>query len=298
MRTDATKYAHWVQVGLCIAIAIFILTAVLMIVAVIRDAFAGAALASSKDLISPLVASTGVLIAVLAYSRDRGKIEREREEAKSKIFAEQAKQSLQDAIELLEDRNQDRATWVRAARLILEAKKLGEAIPSADYKRVYELAAARVRHELNRVFIVKDEKTGLKAALPPAFFFGLSDWKTTKLTLNQMAISVSPATMVRSVSPERPLPETEGHGLSTHSVLAIFQFLQFPPEYDDPLDGLDHEGWHEWPDTFGASQGARRYLEHRSQYALIGKTLYDRSTRKKVEVQMPNISSGTLETMD
>lgn len=171
MRTDATKYAHWVQVGLCIAIAIFILTAVLMIVAVIRDAFAGAALASSKDLISPLVASTGVLIAVLAYSRDRGKIEREREEAKSKIFAEQAKQSLQDAIELLEDRNQDRATWVRAARLILEAKKLGEAIPSADYKRVYELAAARVRHELNRVFIVKDEKTGLEGRVAASILF-------------------------------------------------------------------------------------------------------------------------------
>lgn len=174
MTTDANKYSHWVQVGLRIAIAIFILTAVLMLIAVIRDAFAGAPLASSKDLISPLVASTGVLIAVLAYSRDRGKIEREREEAKSKIFAEQAKQGLQDAFELLEDRNQDRATWVRAARLILEAQKLGEAIPSADYKRVYELAAARVRHQLNRLFIVKDEKSGQKAALPPAFFFGLS----------------------------------------------------------------------------------------------------------------------------
>jgi len=256
-----------------------------MVVAIILDASAGATLASSKDLIAPLVASTGVLIAVLAYSRDRGKIERDRAEARSKIFLEQAKQSLQDAFELLKDLNQDRGTWVHAARLILAAKKLGEEIPSAEYRRVYELAADQVRHQFHGVFMLTDGQAGKRTALPAAFFFGRPDWKTTELGLDQMAVEASPDTEVITSTPERPIPESNDKSLSPNSVIAVFEFLRFPANYIDPFDGIDGEAWSSWSDVVGVSQGARRYVEHRSNHRLVGKTLSDRTAGKGVAVK-------------
>jgi len=274
-------YGWWVRFGLLIAIALWVATALAMATAIIIDASGGAMLASSKDLIAPLVAATGVLIAVLAFLRDRGKMERERAEARSKIFLEQAKQSFEQAYELLRGLPQDRVKWVRAARLISEAEVLGKSIPSEDYRRVFILASAHYRHLLYEALMVPDESGG-RVALPPAFFFGLADWQTSTLSLNDMGLDTIPKMRLRAGNSVRPQPEAAGLGIAAESVIVVYEFLRFPDLYADPLDDVDTDAWKKWSKSHGAAQGAYRYLEHRDQYVVIGGTMMEKSTGEPV----------------
>lgn len=276
-----TGFGWWVRFGLWVAIALWAAIAVAMAAAIVVDASAGAKLAPSKDLIAPLVAATGVLIAVLAFLRDRGKIERERSEARSKIFLEQAKQSLEQAFDLLKGLTQDRVKWIRAARLISEAEALGASITSDDYRRVYALAAAQIRHLFYEALMVTNEK-GEQVALPAAFFFGLADWRTNREMINDQAIDAAPQTTVRGVTPGVPVPEVGGLGVAAESIIVVYEFIRFPEGYDDPLDKIDIDTWSSWPSKHGVAQGAYRYLQHRSQYILIGNQMLDRETKERV----------------
>ena len=100
-----------------ISIAIWILISVVAIVFLLAIAAAGLATeafftgaqqpayAGVAPLLTAVVASSGVLVALLAFSRDREKLAREREENRSKILLEQAKAGLDEVIELLKDQN-------------------------------------------------------------------------------------------------------------------------------------------------------------------------------------------------
>ena len=66
-------------------------------------------------LLPAIAVSSGVLIAILTFARDRERLSREREESRSKIFLEQGQSGLNEVIELLKDKNNNRVIWVRAA---------------------------------------------------------------------------------------------------------------------------------------------------------------------------------------
>lgn len=275
----------WIQSLLRLSVAIWIATAIAMAVSICIDAAQGAVLASSKDLIAPLVAATGVLIAVLAYSRDRGKIERDRDEARSRIFLDQAKQSFEQAHELLKGLTQERVKWVRAARLLSEGQKLGQAIPSPDYQRVYALAVEHYRHLFQETLIVSNGADE-RSALPPAFFYGLADWETSTLKLDQVAGITAPRIRLRVGDGMSPLPKAKGHGIDEQSVIVVYEFLRFPDSYKDPLDEVDSGVWKHWSKKSGLAQGAYRYLEHRKRYIQIGGGLLDTTTLEPVKIDV------------
>ena len=218
-----------------------------------------------------LAISTAALIALLAYNRGK-------RQSRSEFFFKQATHGLDEAYDLLRDQNNDRVIWVRAARSLLQAKKLAEEIELEEYQRAYRLYEHRVRNDFYLALTIPGQNPGQRQPLPPHFFFGLLDWKKDSeagITLDDTAIKASnPIEAYRIVIDEVP-PDPPHSPLSEASVIAIFDFLEYPEDYESPLD--DVETWSKsWSDVHGASSGAARYIAHRqAKLALDGK-LHDR----------------------
>ncbi|WP_077728891.1 hypothetical protein [Methylocaldum sp. 14B] len=226
-------------------------------------------------LLTAIVASSGVLVALLAFARDREKLAREREENRSKILLEQAKAGLDEVIELLKDQNNNRVIWVRAARVLLEATALGRAIKAPEYAKAYRLYEDRIRSELYRALTVYDEETQERNPLPPQFFYGIKDW-SRQISLDDAAREVSPEVRVSSVSIDSVVAEPSLKPLAAKSVVAVFEFLEYPSDYSDPL--LEVEVWQgDWDSSYGPSQGARRYVAHAQATTAVGGRIHKRA---------------------
>ena len=67
--------------------------------------------------------------------------------------------------------------------------------------------------------------------------------------------------------------------LAVQSVMAIFNFVEYPKTYNDPLKLV--EEWDDnWSDPHGIDQGARQYVAHTKQKYAIGGKLYQRTEAK------------------
>lgn len=225
-----------------------------------------------------LAISSAALIALLAYSRGN-------KQSRSEFFFKQASQGLDEAYNLLKDQNNDRVIWVRAARSLLQAKKLAEEIELEEYQRAYRLYEHRVRNDFYLALTIPGQNPGQRQPLPPHFFFGLPDWKADSeagITLDDTAIKASnPIEAYRIIIDEVP-PDPPHSPLSEESVIAIFDFLEYPEDYKSPLD--DVEIWsRSWSDVHGASSGAARYIAHRQAKLALNGKLHDKTPREDAE---------------
>lgn len=270
---------YLVIIGVSVAVVVWAGLALAMIAALFRDATTGAEVAASKDLIGPLLTSTAVIIAVFAFLRDRQKISRDRQDSKSKILYEQARAGLEEAHMLLSDQNNDRITWVRASRLIAQSQQLADSIFSPEYKTAYLLAEEGVRAKMYEALTVTGSD-GARNSLPPAFFFGRSDWKSCKLDLDMLAKATSQQTRVYSVTDDEVVPDLVTRNLAGRSVVVVMGFLNFRSDYQDPLDDVEHKKFDGWPDSWGPTQGAKRYLSHQERFVAVAGKLFPRDTAK------------------
>lgn len=259
-----------IELGVWVVCGLGLIMLVALISATIRDALLGAPLAPSKDLMAPVVAATGVIIAVMAFARDRGKIERDRAEARSKIVYEQAKQGLESVYALLKDQNNERAVWLRAARLLSISLKLGNSIQSEEYRLAHELVEEDIRARLYEALTLKGSGKA-RDGLPPQFFFGEPQWKVMRnLPLSYLAVRTAPKSQVTAVTQEENVPHIALHNLQEASVKIIMDFLQFPSDYQDPLEGVNWTQLDGWSATHGPAQGARRYLQWKAENYVLG----------------------------
>lgn len=84
--------------------------------------------------LSPFVISSGVLVALLTYQREKKIQKREVDDKRSRFFFEQSKTGLEEVYDLLKDQNNDRITWIRAARDLLYSLNLSQQIKTPEYK--------------------------------------------------------------------------------------------------------------------------------------------------------------------
>lgn len=218
------------------------------------------------------VVSVAAFIALLTYLREKAKLRNEIEEKRSKIFLELAKEGLEGAYDMLKDQNNNRITWVRASRDILHALNLAKEIKTSQYFEAYRLFEEKIRHKLSLVLTVIDEKTGERQPLPPQFFYGVADWKELK-TLDEVAKETSAQIKVGSISIDRIFEESHSTPLSENSVVAIYNFLEYPKDYDDPLNKV--KVWDEgWEHSSGVCQGAKRFVSHITSYHAFNGKLY------------------------
>jgi len=226
----------------------------------------------------PVVAvSAGVLVAVLGFARERKRQEVERRRHVSEVLLERVKNGFDNVITLLSDQNNNRVTWVRAARTLLKTLNLKEKILSEEYKVAYNLEEERARNELYNVLTLVDEGSEQRVPLPPQFFYGIDDWRACK-SLDEAAIKASSHGIIYKASIDVVPLQPYLKPLSPKSVIAIFNFLQYPEHYDDPLEQVPV--WEEdWEQSHGIDQGARRYVAHSRQKVAINGKLIERNTK-------------------
>ena len=222
--------------------------------------------------LSTVALSSGVLIAILTFARDRERLTREREEGRAKILLEQAKEGLDEAYSLLQDQNNDRVIWVRAARVLLEAVALGSDITAPEYRSAYRLYEDKMRNKFFRALTVYNDQTKERDPLPPQFFYGLKHWDRS-ISLDDAAREASSEVVASSVTIDSVVAEPSLTPLAPKSVVAIFNFLEYPQDYSDPLPAV--KLWdEEWEHSYGPNQGARRYLAHAQNTTAIGGKLH------------------------
>jgi len=225
-------------------------------------------------LLPAITISAGVLVAILTFARERKKQELERQKHMSEVFLERVKDGFKAVIDLLSDQNNNRVTWVRAARTLLKSVELKAQISSGEYKVAYELEEERARNELYTILSLVDKKTGERVPLPPQFFYGIDDWRSCT-SLDDAAIKASSSTVAYSVTIDEVPPQAHLRTLSPQSVIAIFDFVEYPKTYNDPLKSVGD--WDDnWDTSHGIDQGARRYVAHTKQKYAVGGKLHDR----------------------
>lgn len=241
----------------------------------------GAIDAQKYSLLPGVTVSTGVLIAVLSFVRERQKTTLERQRHASEVLLSIVKDGFQTVIKLLSDQNNDRMVWVRAARTLRRAIELKDQITSEEYQLAYKLEEERARNDLYMVLTVQDAKTKSRNPLPPQFFYGIDDWATTK-TLDDAAIKASSVIKAYSVTIDSVPPQPTLQPLAVRSIIAIFEFLEYPKDYDDPLGSVGI--WDEnWDRLYSIDQGARRFVAHTLQKLAIGGKLHNRPKSENAE---------------
>ncbi len=224
------------------------------------------------SIFSSIAVCSGVIIAILAFTRDRERLAREREENRSKILLDQSKYGLDEVLELLKDKNNNRDIWVRAARVLLNATSLGKQIIAPDYIKAYRLYEDKMRSELYRALTLYNEDTQEREPLPPQFFYGIREWRRN-ISLDDAAIEASAKVCVGDVTIDQVIQESSLRQLEPKSVVAIFDFLEYPNDYIDPLKSV--QLWIEdWESSFGPSQGAKRYVAHAKTTSAIDGDLF------------------------
>jgi hypothetical protein len=161
----------------------------------------------------------------------------------------------------LKDRNNERVIWVRASRSLLQAQALAKRIELKEYQDAYQLYEQKARNDLYLALTLYDEKTKRRQPLPPQFFYGVKDW-TVHRALDDVACEASNQPEAYRVDINSVPPQPHLQPLSESSVVAVFDFLDYPKDYDDPLQNV--RLWNDdWTATHGEKAGAARYVAHR-----------------------------------
>lgn len=231
-------------------------------------------IAQRLSLLPATAVSAGVLVAILTFARERKKQELERQRHVSEVFLDRVKDGFKTVIDLLSDQNNNRVTWVRAARTLLKSLELKTQISSDEYKIACELEEERARNELYTILSLADKKSSReRTPLPPQFFYGIDDWRTCT-SLDTAAIKAASGAVVYSVTIDDIPPQDHLKHLAPKSVIAIFDFVEYPKTYNDPLKSVSD--WDDnWEISYGIDQGARRYVAHTKQKVVIGGELHD-----------------------
>lgn len=190
------------------------------------------------------------------------------------FFFEQAKQGLEEVYDMLKDQNNDRVTWVQAARDLIRARNIGKSIAVPEYQEAYRLTEEKIRHKLYLALSTYDTKTQSRNPLPPQFFYGIKNWDVFR-SLDDVAIEVSQEVKAYSVVIDQNTPQSSILPLAAKSVIAIYNFLDYPADYEDPLKTI--EMWTDnWEESLGINEGAKRFVSHVTNNTAIGGKLFPR----------------------
>jgi len=210
---------------------------------------------------------------------------RNKESGKSEKQLELAKSHLNHAVELLLDRNNDCGTWIYAANNFLDAGDIAKRLVMPEYMRAYKAEAAKARHKLSEILIIKDPVSGEEKPLPPQFFYGIKNW-TEVSGPDQAARKGSLHCKSYSINLKNVPPLMSMHQLDAQSVMVVYDFLEFPQDYVDRLRSV--KKWHITQSNFDSkdfvnlSSGARRYIRHSDVYFARSGKLFMRGENGKL----------------
>lgn len=195
----------------------------------------------------------GVLITLMLQSKDLSTQAKNNDdevaERRSLFNLEASIDAHSKALGLLADGNNDRATWIRAARILRHGQFLADAVTVAEHKLALELR-------------LLDYRSGFRSVLehkPAEFYYGI-DPKFYGVGLDRIARMSS-----------EPNANEPGHAitatrwLAEQSILAVLEASQWPKDYQDPLD-VDVPSAPEIEKMTFFAPGLGRYIQHKRQW--------------------------------
>lgn len=169
----------------------------------------------------------------------------EKQKERSKFNLDTCLEAYEQACDILENLNNDRETWIRAARLVLHGKKLAEGVTLDEHRRVLEYRRLEYRAIFNRILTTH----------AGAFFYGVRELENLDEAARQStASSEHNGRVVISTS----------HELAEASIYAIWEAAQWPTDYVDPLGQKFSEDERAKLSLF--FPGLAQFFEHKKQW--------------------------------
>jgi len=208
----------------------------------------------SFGVLNSLFSGLGFAGLTLTIWIQQGQIKRQEQEHSEEVQERRSLFNLDAAIDateqarlLLTDSNNDRRTWIEAARLLGHAKVLGEGVSVDCHQRVLEATRMKYRRFFSQLL---EEKSG-------AYFYGVD----ASLNLGDAACAATSAVENRGIS------RGQHRQLDEASIYKVWEAAQWPKEFNDPVgqkfshDDLDRLSFNK--------QGLREYLLHIKEYNSI-----------------------------
>lgn len=223
--------------------------------------------------LSDLFVTIGVIVAVVVYLTNVVWRKNDKEEHSSEFHLNRALEGLQIFYDLLKDRNNERVTWIQAARVLLDNNRVSERITTDTHRVIYEQKKDHIRHKLYEVLHPKNPSSGEFEPLPPSFFYGGDQWERG-VGIDDAARASTELGEARR-SERYGLPHTSKLSfLSGKSVVTIYEFLRYPENYEDRLD--DVRLWDLSPDRCfdHLIESPWKYLKHYREHVVASGMCY------------------------
>lgn len=192
-----------------------------------------------------------VLIVTLLYQQKQIRLQSikdnyDAEERRSLFNLKAYEEANIEAMNLLDDNNNDRATWIRAARLLGHAVALAKNVTVENHLRVLEYKSLEYRTFFRKLL---EGKSG-------AFFYGV----------NYEGISLDGAAAASTIPTEVNGRVTHGSSmLSEHAIFAVVTAAEWPDNYIEPLEEGFSDNNIESKTFF--YDGLRSFLHHAREWA-------------------------------
>lgn len=184
----------------------------------------------------------------------------EKSYTKSHFALQSALESYDLAVVVLSDGNNDRVTWITAARIIERANQISKNVTEQVHIDVLEVQLERYRREMASILGFDDPEKGAW------FFYGSKDIcadtdKAAKESTRPVNIANRSKGQLKYIS--------EG------SLATLYELASYPSDYDDPLEKESFDG------KMGIEMranfpGLYEYLAHRAEYKTINGNLIKR----------------------
>ncbi|WP_417327650.1 hypothetical protein [Halarcobacter sp.] len=170
--------------------------------------------ASLGIILSAFIASASVMKNVANANR----IEKEKSESEeSEFFLNKSISELNNVYELLKDKNNDRITWILAARVLNMSLELSKKIKKDSHKEYYHLQEFQLKNKLLDLF-KEEEYSKLE------FYAGVDN-----------PLNSNKALAIDYIS-DYLLDSRKIKCLDEASLIAIFSFVEFSEDFNDPID--------------------------------------------------------------
>lgn len=217
-------------------------------------------------------AAAGVLLSLAAFLYAQGRDKGETDEKRSLFYLESASKAYEEAKELLADGNNDRATWIAAARALAHANTLSKNVTLKAHRIVLDLNQMKYRWLLH----------GYLANKQSFFFYGAK----TSCSLEEAAAA--------STAPEERNGRTilsTARMLSVESLRVIWEAASWPDQYDDPLPTKGFSNGERFK-TMVLFPGLHDFLEYDATHYSVGGKVEERKEAEKSNLSARNQSLG------
>lgn len=220
--------------------------------------------------------AAGVLVALGAQLLTQGKNLRDKNEKRSLFFLESCVKAYEEARNLLQDGNNERAKWIAAGRALAHAKELATNVTEDSHFRVLELQKLTYRRFFH----------GALADKKAAFFFGVKDPSIP--TDQAAALSTAPEERAEGIV------TSTVNELSDKALRAVWEAAAWPEDYKDPLDrGFSSEDEGKLLVLF---PGLHEFLEHKKQWhSASGKLFPNKSVPPRCSRRRPGHCAAAAE---